>query len=275
MKNGPVCACGTFAIGRCRECGNAVCGRHSAMHAERLLCYEHWTAAEEAAEKAKRDAADERERARRAAATAELEDWVKSTLDALSDADRIERIIRVAGGIYEPGSGKKLMPWPAVTRVLGDVGSPDSPSWDIHEVIAWFLERVAGVAPDSFRFDTVGFWGQRKMVTVPSWILKDYSDCMSDWKLHEASFLYVLSDGRVWTYPSASVEVLDGRQAEVVGGRESVKDRTTGKRVIGLPVNIGRHGLRQIAEFAGLKVVYCSVSGLHDPPPVVPAPNRT
>lgn len=35
------CECGTFAVGRCAECREPVCGRHSAMHDEQLLCREH------------------------------------------------------------------------------------------------------------------------------------------------------------------------------------------------------------------------------------------
>ena len=53
-----MCSCGTFAIGRCSECGSSVCGLHSALRADRRLCLEHAaaedTAAKDAAAGAKR-----------------------------------------------------------------------------------------------------------------------------------------------------------------------------------------------------------------------------
>ena len=36
-----ICACGTFAIGRCVECSKPVCGQHSSMTRGRRLCGEH------------------------------------------------------------------------------------------------------------------------------------------------------------------------------------------------------------------------------------------
>lgn len=37
----PVCACGTFAVGRCHTCQRSVCGEHSAMFEGRRLCADH------------------------------------------------------------------------------------------------------------------------------------------------------------------------------------------------------------------------------------------
>ena len=46
-----LCKCGLGAIGRCKRCSTAVCGRHSHMIAEELLCADHAAAARTAHEK--------------------------------------------------------------------------------------------------------------------------------------------------------------------------------------------------------------------------------
>lgn len=38
VGHGPSCACGTFAIGTCHECGRAVCGDHSSLIDGHRLC---------------------------------------------------------------------------------------------------------------------------------------------------------------------------------------------------------------------------------------------
>lgn len=46
------CACGTFAIGACADCGLLVCGDHSRLYKGRRLCSEHVRAMEEAVARA-------------------------------------------------------------------------------------------------------------------------------------------------------------------------------------------------------------------------------
>lgn len=64
------CACGTFAIGLCAECGSAVCGDHSWMRGDRRLCREHAAAvdaqarAEQAREEHDRRVAQQRRQRR-------------------------------------------------------------------------------------------------------------------------------------------------------------------------------------------------------------------
>lgn len=49
MNTFPQCGCGTFAIGRCVECGVPVCADHSALRDARRLCDSHWRIASQAA----------------------------------------------------------------------------------------------------------------------------------------------------------------------------------------------------------------------------------
>ena len=39
---GPVCACGTFAVGLCKECSRPICGTHSGMWEIVRLCGDHY-----------------------------------------------------------------------------------------------------------------------------------------------------------------------------------------------------------------------------------------
>ena len=41
MVSANPCSCGTFAIGRCAECGRLVCGDHSVLKGDRRLCEAH------------------------------------------------------------------------------------------------------------------------------------------------------------------------------------------------------------------------------------------
>jgi hypothetical protein len=42
LPGGGVCDCGTYAIGRCKECGVEVCGDHSILQDRRRLCTKCW-----------------------------------------------------------------------------------------------------------------------------------------------------------------------------------------------------------------------------------------
>lgn len=39
---GPICVCGTFAVGLCKECSRPICGIHSGMWEGVRLCYDHY-----------------------------------------------------------------------------------------------------------------------------------------------------------------------------------------------------------------------------------------
>jgi hypothetical protein len=40
--HGPICACGTFAVGLCKECSRPICGIHSGMWEGVRLCGDHY-----------------------------------------------------------------------------------------------------------------------------------------------------------------------------------------------------------------------------------------
>jgi hypothetical protein len=80
----PVCACGTFAVGVCAECGAPVCGECSSRRNQRRLCPVHTAASD----REQRRVADD-------AAAAEYESAVVSRLDELAKiSEPIERLVR-------------------------------------------------------------------------------------------------------------------------------------------------------------------------------------
>ena len=50
-----LCACSTFAIGVCGECGKPVCGKHSAISGDLRLCDAHLAAEQDKIEQARKD----------------------------------------------------------------------------------------------------------------------------------------------------------------------------------------------------------------------------
>ena len=138
------CACGTFAIGRCAECGEPVCGTHSAMAGAVRLC-DADLAAQRAVQDRVRVAKQRRREAERETAWFE---WEKFAVNALAHAHPIQRIIwflRVVtidelertlsrAGPRTPGLGD------ALRGLLPDLWTADlvsAPPWDHDEVHAW------------------------------------------------------------------------------------------------------------------------------------------
>jgi hypothetical protein len=80
------CDCGYFAIGRCKECARPVCGVHSTLLADRLLCQDHLLAAEAAATEAAATAANAK--AQREAQEAAAREERERTVTTMSETIR-------------------------------------------------------------------------------------------------------------------------------------------------------------------------------------------
>lgn len=74
MTDIPTCFCGTFAVGRCVQCGEAVCHRHRIVVGEMLYCREHGVSANRS------------ELSRRDEAIVRWQEATAAQLDAILDA---------------------------------------------------------------------------------------------------------------------------------------------------------------------------------------------
>jgi hypothetical protein len=173
------CACGTFAIGRCLQCGRSVCGSHSALWASRRLCDEHHAAALAAFEAARAEAvacnvADAVARSVRA-----WDEWLAAARAALSaSVDPIERTVRavsaMSGGSWPDRREQDrhlLLELLLPEQVAGR--EPDVRWWWDHDTVqAWFLGAVK-VPPtmlDVVRFRRTLLGGERRERTsAPGW----------------------------------------------------------------------------------------------------------
>jgi predicted RNA-binding Zn-ribbon protein involved in translation (DUF1610 family) len=198
------CACGTFAIGRCAECKNPVCGLHSEIYEWKRLCDADVAAWRTEAE---RVAAAARARAT-AAAVRPWREWQERLLDELGDAHPIERLARVmtllsTDEIWLSKLWKQRELVSTLEVVLRDLWSTDlmkRPPWDHEQVLEWFLSAVK-VPPAPHKIFTrrkVPVFGElkAKLVVVPGWTFAS------------GSTSYILTDN--WHFP---VTVLvDGRR---------------------------------------------------------------
>src|ERR1044072_7788989 len=155
---GLLCACQTFAIGRCAECGDPVCGIHSGVLQDVRLCRVHLAAEREKLDHARHDE-ERRELAEREDAWCAWEDRVVSDLAGTPPVERIIRFLRVLPiaeledqirrpAPRRPGLGK------AVRDLLPDLWSGDllaAPPWDHDEVHAW-LEATIPPTPTNLAY---------------------------------------------------------------------------------------------------------------------------
>jgi hypothetical protein len=166
------CACGTFAIGRCRECGDPVCGDHSQLWADVRLCSPHAAAAaaERAAQAREREATAQAEEARRRERiTAE---WLAGAHEVLAGLDPTAQLICVVGSFAGVTSrGAKEFPaadWDAIRRLLPErfENAPAKPGsyfapWDTPEVVEYFVRHVRA-PPDELQVTMAGFFGVKR-----------------------------------------------------------------------------------------------------------------
>jgi hypothetical protein len=139
-----LCACSTFAIGVCGECGKPVCGKHSAISGDLRLCNAHLAAEQDKIEQARKDEQARNEMLRDQA----WSDWEDLIVREMTHAHPVERIIRFlrladidrlkrllpAAEPRSPGLGKKLR------ELLPDIWSGDLKNgWDDDDVHAWLI----------------------------------------------------------------------------------------------------------------------------------------
>jgi hypothetical protein len=132
QSGGPMCACGTFAIGVCQECGEPRCGSCSVMAEGRRVCVTHVVERRDRAlaeQERRRSAEEAAERDRRSSHEAERHDAIRS----------IEALVVAMHAAGSPGSVKM--------RRFGErrLGRPLR-GWWIGSASVWY----AGTGPNSW-----------------------------------------------------------------------------------------------------------------------------
>ncbi len=215
------CACGTFAIGRCKVCNTPVCEIHSRMGVASRLCEAHF-------------AAEAAENARKARKTMEEERRTQPDRDRAAEADReAARRAAVERLLSERRAFQQSIPDPyerlcvALYRrtqpagMQGNLGEicpelweslPDSsdlendPPWNGGDVAAWFARRAReiGIPPDdvirplSWGHTLFGKPKQIAGAAMPCWRFRDGSTRVSG-EISRREEALVLADGRLYS----------------------------------------------------------------------------
>ena len=201
------CACGTFAIGHCRDCGEPVCGDHSQLWAGVRLCSTHAAAAaaKQAAQAREREAAAQAEGARRGERiTAE---WLANAHEVLAGLDPTAQMICVVGSFAgTTWQGAKRFPaadWNAIRQLLPErfenvpakPGSYFAP-WSTPEVVEHFVRHVR-VPPTKLQVTTAGFFGGRRRRRRGWWFSEGSSAAHPS--TGTAQSIAILSNGSVYS----------------------------------------------------------------------------
>lgn len=183
------CACGTYAIGECADCGTPVCGNCSRMRGGVRLCGTHFNAALQLEQAAKARAHEEKQ-AREDAARREAV-RVRESLEhdlarfALRLGDAVPGKVRCAPQSGHAIVGKRIDAWPAGTYVhhfpggdqVGYAGPTAASDVTVSLLISrngwlWRPARARAAIPSRQRL------GQRLDVTVvghPQYVGSDYN----------------------------------------------------------------------------------------------------
>ncbi|HWB69896.1 MAG TPA: hypothetical protein VG518_07950 [Solirubrobacterales bacterium] len=145
-----ICPCGTYAIGLCAECGQAVCGDHSDMVASKRLCDQHAAVA-----KADLDERDHEEHARNR----------RDFEAALAEA--VERFVGAMGAAGNPGC-----------RASYRVEKRNGSGFKDKSIHGWGIGRDFFIQPDGSivrpggrrrNRSSRGNWLPKKVTTVEEW----------------------------------------------------------------------------------------------------------
>lgn len=168
-----ICACGTFAVGRCVDCAKPVCGWHSTLFGGgQRVCSQDAVIREETASKVRSAAEAERKRLDAEAAAAArqraLEEdtrarealrhgwsqWHQRATECLARMDdpiaRLLTLVRFVVNASAPGPNQaaadlweSVLPWTLSTRLI-DVA--DDPPWPSDEIADWFAQQASETA---------------------------------------------------------------------------------------------------------------------------------
>jgi hypothetical protein len=227
-----LCACSTFAIGVCADCGEPVCGDNecSWLRDRRRLCRKHTIEFDTAAEAAAASAAEAAANAAEAAATAlrlqqetvrrEWQEKLAEILRPLHEFDRLLRVIRLATSApTDSGHYRRVIRIRTdfVQDLLGSTFGTESetepksgtdsklPLWDDVELSKWFASLCHApterVTPHEERGRSAGKWGagwSKPLKPVDAWTFVEGSTLGWSFSAQRRSFMgaAICSDGR-------------------------------------------------------------------------------
>lgn len=135
-----VCACGTFAIGRCGECGALICGDHSVLDEGRRVCRSHLI-----------DRQQEALRQQTASVAAAQEAARLAEVERATHAEAAYATLRAAHPDHVSQVVIDMLVFRAATGAREGYRYPDPGLLDV-DVYAWFLDQARGkVATNSVR----------------------------------------------------------------------------------------------------------------------------
>jgi len=172
------CACGTFAIGRCAQCGAPICGSHSGLWDGRRLCERDLVEARTVGQARDREARLQRDAEAAEHAVRRREAWLAAARATLDESDDpAERIVRVVAALSpsDPRRARSEDAEQLVRQLLPErtAGDPNERWWWDHDAVqAWFL-RAVRTPPKELEIVRVRrpVFGRtkRQQTTTPGW----------------------------------------------------------------------------------------------------------
>jgi hypothetical protein len=199
--------CGTFAIGKCRECAAPVCGDHSRLVEDERLC-RACAGRRDATLRARAEMERQEEERRAEKKRAARADAIRAI------ADPIERFV-VVMGMQQLGSVPSIMPrakflvgrWEAAVLELCPErrGADGRLAYDSGAVARWFVERASAGRLESTTFEPVvekkGFLRGERSVRQPpvkAWLFPEAVNTSHRGESGPAGALFILEDGRIF-----------------------------------------------------------------------------
>jgi hypothetical protein len=195
------CACGTFAIGRCAECSQPVCGTHSGIWGGgKRLCRDcrARASAAQAARKAEEDAEAERQLQEQRQA------WRQRVLADLAGSEPIERLVRVVGRFSVPSAYTGYHGDQATTDVVAVDDLLGSHKWTLAQVAEWFCRRASGSPPHEITVVQKTKLGREKSARVAAWTFDNGATTTHQW-YGDTNYdnIAIAKDGRIFVSGSS------------------------------------------------------------------------
>jgi hypothetical protein len=228
------CACGTFSIGHCIECGINVCGDHSGLFKGSRLCDEHLRAANAAESERRRQSSEREVRESVERRIREWDAWLAEARRSLDGSEPVERAVRLVVEL-------RRARWPlaefASNATLPSLLVPELASahvpvtrwwWNHDTVQEWFLRHVKAPPHDVpvVEFRKKIFGGTRRVEGIAA-----------GWSFPSGA---TKSAGTLTDHPMTVCVLRDGRRLLGANAND------------GPSVGFNEYALEQMADLAGL-----------------------
>jgi hypothetical protein len=191
----PQCACGMYAVGACRDCGEPLCGRHVNTRNDTVLCADHANAVDRARAQEKANRKDQQLQA--------LHAWEADAVEALlAVPDRVERFLRAVVEIEHART-------PDLNALLK--GQPSN-----RAIADWLIAHAAPPLTNVLIYEQ-GLFGSKQR-RYPGWTFSGGSVAIYNFPHGEKApgAISVLTDGRIYYDRSFTPAENDRFNAEAI-----------------------------------------------------------